>query len=504
MTSMTRPAGRARRIAATTIVLTLGLGLAACADNGSDAERAANANGVRSINKAGLEPTATTPETSTEPVARLGERKELTPGVVDVDGGFDTLTTPARAGFANERGGITVTEDSSGETRAFQRLCVGDIDIADSTRPITAEEYAQCRANGLDVVQFQVAADAIVLAIRSQTDVGTDCLSTDQVKAGFRAGSEITNWSQLGPNLDNVKFEAGGPTVERNAARFFGRYVLDNPEPVNSDFRVDYKATEDEDQTRFFVTGSDEDRERARELRYVKPVWVQYRAELKTAWGYWGEAKAEVVEAQRQQRLGIKDRRSPATRAAEDARVTRAFEALGVQITSVNAVKAKLKPVNTEYQALVRLARQVQDEYGHVGLFSHGYYATYEDRLRPFEIEISDGDDQPNCIFPSPQTILNGQYPLSRQLLLTVTRRSLQRPEVRAFLVNYLEHSQEYAEQEGVIALPNKDVLRQVNWIRDNKIPRFAVVDGQFREITETEELTQEPAPAAPAQNPAR
>ncbi|MCW2816020.1 MAG: hypothetical protein JWN84_3475 [Nocardioides sp.] len=521
MSTLTRPTGRARRLAVTSVVLALGLGLTACADNGSEADATAANGGVRSINKAGLEPSRTTPTEATDGTGaggaagttgeavvdeRLGERRDPTPNQVDVDGGFGSLTTPARRDFADERAGITVTQDSSGDTRAFERLCIGDIDIADSSRPITVEEYEQCRRNGLDVVQFQVAADAVVLAIRSQTDVGTDCLSTDQVRAGFRNGSTITNWSELGPDLDDVEFEAGGPTVEENAGRFFGRYVLQSAEPVNADFRVDYVPADEEDQTRRFVTGSDEDRLKARDLTYIGPTWKQYTKELKTAWGYWADANEEVQAAVAEQRKGIRDKRTPAARAKDDARVTRAYAERGRLITAVNAAKAKLRPIDVVYRDLTQRQRRINDELGHVGLFSHGYYATYEDRLRPFEIEVSDDDDQPNCIFPSPQTILNGEYPLSQQLLLTVTTRSLQRPEVRAFLTSYLENSQSYADEAGVVAIPGIDRRRQLAWLEDEaNLPRFGVVDGEFREIDEEEERTTEAAPPpAPVQNPAR
>ena len=71
-------------------------------------------------------------------------------------------------------------------------------DIVDSARPISEAEYRQCIANGIQPVQFQVASDAAVLAIKNETDVGTDCLSFDEVRNIFRAGSTINSWSQVG------------------------------------------------------------------------------------------------------------------------------------------------------------------------------------------------------------------------------------------------------------------------------------------------------------------
>ena len=498
-----------RRGAAVALALSLGLGLAACgqSDDTADTSAAANDGGVPSINKAGLEPSGAVP-TAAGGASSTGRgiRVDAVAGVVNVDGGFDTLTAETRRAYSETGSGTTVTGAVSGETRAFQRLCVGEIDIADSSRPITADEYEQCRLNGLDVVQFQVAADAVVLAIKAQTDVGADCLSTDQVKAGFQAGSTIDNWNQLGDNLDDVPFNAGGPTVEFNAARFFGRYVLENPEPVNSDFRVDYLATEDEDQTRNFVTGFESDENKIKVLGEIEPQYLDLREQLKKAWGYWATANDEVIEAVKQQRKGIRDERTPAARAKDDERVARAYTARSTEIVKINALKAQLKPIDERYQVADRSRRRLNSLIGHVGLFSQGFYSTYENRLRPFEIEIYDGDDEPNCIFPSPQTILNGEYPLSRQLLLTVTTRSLQRPEVQEFLKYYLDNSQVQAAAVGAVPMPNKDVERQIAWLNgDVETPKFGLVDGRFRELQDEDEVVAEEPPAAPpVQNPAR
>lgn len=496
------------RGAALALALTLGLGLAAC---GSDDDEPAtpdttSADGATSINRDGLVPSTepdpgdTTAETG-EPV-RLGTTPDPVPGVIGIDGGSDTLTRPVKAAFgaSPKNAGITVQEAASGETRAMQRLCVGEIDIVDAARPMTAAEYEQCRRAGLDVVQFQVAADAIVLAIKSQSDVGTDCLSTDQVKAGFQNGSAITSWSQLGSNLDDVPFAAGGPTVVNNAARFFARYLLEDPEPVNSDFRVDYVGTDDEDGTRGFVTGNPRDVLASADLASVTPTWQQLRKDLQVARGVWKGKQNEVEVSQAEQRKGIRTGRSVKDRAKDDQRVADAFAERGVAITQVHSIQAKLRPIDTSYQRAAAAQRRLDATNGHVGLFSQGYYATYENLLRPFEIEIFDGDDEPNCIFPSAQTILNGEYPLSRQLLLTVSTRALQRPEVRKFLSFYLASAQATATDRGLVPLPNADIARQQEWLTDaTTLPRFGSVDGgAVQEITDESESEVE-APSAPA-----
>ena len=141
----------------------------------------------------------------------------------------------------------------NGEDRAFTDLCAGGIDLVDSARSISAAEWESCREVGLDVVELQVAADAVVVAIKSETDVGGDCLSTVAVQDAFRAGSPITSWGQLG--LDDVPLEVGGPDPDNNAFGFFGRYLLDAPQPALVNFRSDYVAHESDEESRVFVVG---------------------------------------------------------------------------------------------------------------------------------------------------------------------------------------------------------------------------------------------------------
>ena len=120
----------------------------------------------------------------------------LTPAEVDHYGATGTSTT---INLARQRRGPGVPgavrrQDRPGQLRAPDHA-------AASGRP--------ARPSGLDVVQFQIASDGIVVAIKSESDVGGDCLTTDQVQEIWRAGSPITNWSQVG--LDDVPLAVGGP-----------------------------------------------------------------------------------------------------------------------------------------------------------------------------------------------------------------------------------------------------------------------------------------------------
>ncbi|HEY6568305.1 MAG TPA: phosphate ABC transporter substrate-binding protein PstS family protein [Actinomycetota bacterium] len=75
------------------------------------------------------------------------------------------------------------------------------------------------------------------------------------------------------------------------------------------------------------------------------------------------------------------------------------------------------------------------------------------------EIEVDGGD---GCVAPSPETISDGSYPLSRSLYIYVSAEAAARPEVAAYVDFYLGDEAlstgGLAEQVGYIALPTERV----------------------------------------------
>ena len=406
-------------------------------------------------------------------------------GIVDIEGSSGSLTHEAARRY--EFGGSTTTVNFSptGEDQAFQKLCAGEIDLVDSSRPISRAEWDACRAVGLDVVQFQVAADAVVLAIKSETDVGGDCLTTDQVQDVFRAGSPITDWSQLG--LDEARLETGGPDPDNNAFGFFGRYVLDAPEPSLTNLRSDYQAFESDNGTRNWVVGNPRDHALADRFPERAEKRALLNEQLETWWQVLRDAEAEVVAARAEVEKGIRDKRPPADRARDQRRLDRAIVARDAARVKKDAVAVQRNEALRLYNLALASKRIVDGIRGNLAFFRFSYYELYEDQLRPFEITLPDGER--NCIFPSQRTIVSGEYPLARQLLITTTTRSLQRREVTDFLKFYVNASEELAADARLVALPANIIALQNRWL-DGETPVILVSPDE--EVT-TQQPSEEP-----------
>jgi ABC-type phosphate transport system substrate-binding protein len=195
---------------------------------------------------------------STGPAARgttLASFSRLPPrplGVVQVDGRTKGSLT-AGVVAASSGAGAHVAVADNGEAKAFSELCHGQIDVVDSAAPISAAQLSACQGNGVQPVQFAVAADAVVLATRSETDVGADCLTLAQIKQIFQAGSQVTNWSQLG--YYNVPLQVLGPAESQDTFGFFDSYVLGSASASLADLRGDYAPQRGDDAVRRALLG---------------------------------------------------------------------------------------------------------------------------------------------------------------------------------------------------------------------------------------------------------
>jgi phosphate transport system substrate-binding protein len=107
-----------------------------------------------------------------------------------------------------------------------------------------------------------------------------------------------------------------------------------------------------------------------------------------------------------------------------------------------------------------------------LGYFGYAYYEENKDRLKLLGIDNGDG----KCVKPSVETVRNGSYkPLSRPLYIYVTKKALERPEIRSFVEFYIANASKLAGEVGYVAVPDD-------------------VDARNREVLETTLKTLTPA----------
>jgi len=110
---------------------------------------------------------------------------------VSIDGSTSMvlINEALKAGFMQQYPGTQVNTAAVGSENGIQALLLGDIDVAASSRPLTAQE----QANGL--VAVPVTTDRMALVVGNDNPYRRG-LSTGQVAQIFQG--QITNWSALG------------------------------------------------------------------------------------------------------------------------------------------------------------------------------------------------------------------------------------------------------------------------------------------------------------------
>lgn len=145
--------------------------------------------------------------------------EEMPEGYLDIRGS-DTMVNLGQA-YAeeymdhNENGDVSVTGGGSGTGVAA--MINNEVDIAQSSRPMTEEELSDAEANGAEPHEFIVGQDGLAVAINNDNPV--EELTVQQIKDVFTG--EITDWSDLG-------WDDGGEITVYSRQSNSGTYVYFN------------------------------------------------------------------------------------------------------------------------------------------------------------------------------------------------------------------------------------------------------------------------------------
>lgn len=114
-----------------------------------------------------------------------------------------------------------------GSAAGIRMLIDGQLSFAQSSRPLTDQEFEAAQKQSLSLKAIPVATEGLAVAVHPQLPI--DGLTLDQLKRIYLG--QITNWSQVGgPNLAIVPFSRGteGGTVEFFVETVLGGSPLSN------------------------------------------------------------------------------------------------------------------------------------------------------------------------------------------------------------------------------------------------------------------------------------
>ncbi|HVE62848.1 MAG TPA: PstS family phosphate ABC transporter substrate-binding protein [Mycobacteriales bacterium] len=172
-------------------------------------------------------------------------------GTISGDG--SSTVFPIMEAVAEDFGGanpdVKIQVGESGTGGGFEKFCAGETDFSNASRAIKDEEKAACEAKGVAFTEFKIASDG--LAVVSNKDLKVDCLTVDELKKTFLAGSTVKKFSDIKADLPSTEVKLFTPGADSGTYDFFLEEILGK----EGKFRADGVTTSEDDNV--LVTGID-------------------------------------------------------------------------------------------------------------------------------------------------------------------------------------------------------------------------------------------------------
>ena len=166
--------------------------------------------------------------------------------VIKIDGSstvFPVAEAVAEEFQLSEKGAARVTVGLSGTGGGFKKLCRGDTDIANASRPILTEEMEACREAGVQYMELPVAFDAITVVVNPK-NTWVKSISIADLKKIWEpaAQGKILRWNQVRPEWPDERLMLFGPGADSGTFDYFTEAVVGKAKAS----RGDYTASEDD------------------------------------------------------------------------------------------------------------------------------------------------------------------------------------------------------------------------------------------------------------------
>jgi phosphate transport system substrate-binding protein len=160
--------------------------------------------------------------------------------VIRIDGSstvFPIAEAVAEEFQLGQRGRVRVTVGLSGTGGGFKKLCRGDADISNASRPILREEMDTCRAAGIGFIELPVAFDAITVVVHPKNDWVKTLTRADLKKIWEPAAqARIVRWSQVRPEWPDEPLMLFGPGADSGTFDYFTEAIVGKAKSSRGDF----------------------------------------------------------------------------------------------------------------------------------------------------------------------------------------------------------------------------------------------------------------------------
>ena len=112
------------------------------------------------------------------------------------------------------------------------------------------------------------------------------------------------------------------------------------------------------------------------------------------------------------------------------------------------------------------LVQGIANDRNALGYFGYSYYSENQNKLKAVPIDGGKG-----AVAPSPKTVEDGTYqPLSRPIFIYVSKKSMDKPEVKEYVEFYLKNAPSLVKQVKYVALPQSAYNTALEHLKKGKV----------------------------------
>lgn len=165
--------------------------------------------------------------------------------VVKIDGSSTVypITEAVAEEFQKANRGVKVTVGVSGTGGGFKKLCRGEIDISNASRPISASEMADCKKAGVEYFELPVAFDALTVVINPKNAWLKQATVAELKKLWEPAAQgKVLRWNQVNPQWPDQPIKLFGAGSDSGTFDYFTEAIVGK----SKSSRGDFTASEDD------------------------------------------------------------------------------------------------------------------------------------------------------------------------------------------------------------------------------------------------------------------
>ncbi len=135
------------------------------------------------------------------------------------------------------KGQVRVTVGVSGTGGGFRKLCRGESDISNASRPILKQEIDACRAQGIEYIELPVAYDGLAVMVNNRNN-WVKFLTISDLKKMWEpaAQGKVVTWKDVRPEWPDARLKLFGPGADSGTFDYFTEAVNGKSKASRGDF----------------------------------------------------------------------------------------------------------------------------------------------------------------------------------------------------------------------------------------------------------------------------